>query len=38
MKDGLYSFDVAETAVYLATLGKHAVVHQMVIDQLGAQW
>jgi 3-oxoacyl-[acyl-carrier protein] reductase len=31
-------FDVAETAVYLATLGKHAVVHQIVIDRLGAEW
>jgi len=31
-------FDVAETAVYLATLGKHAIVHQIVIDRLGADW
>jgi 3-oxoacyl-[acyl-carrier protein] reductase len=31
-------FDIAETAVYLATLGKHAVVHQVVIDRLGAEW
>jgi len=31
-------FDVAETAVYLSTLGKHAVVHQIVIDRLGADW
>ena len=31
-------FDVAETAVYLATLGKYAVVHQVVIDRLGADW
>ena len=31
-------FDVAETAVYLATLGKHSVVHQIVIDRLGADW
>lgn len=31
-------FDVAETAVYLATLGPHAVVHQVVIDRLGADW
>jgi 3-oxoacyl-[acyl-carrier protein] reductase len=31
-------FDVAETAVYLATLGKYAVVHQVVIDRLGAEW
>jgi 3-oxoacyl-[acyl-carrier protein] reductase len=31
-------FDVAETALYLATLGKYAVVHQIVIDRLGADW
>ena len=31
-------FDVAEAAVYLSTLGKHAVVHQIVIDRLGADW
>ena len=31
-------FDVAEAAVYLATLGKHTVVHQIVIDRLGADW
>lgn len=31
-------FDVAETAVYLATLGTYAVVHQVVIDRLGAEW
>jgi len=31
-------FDVAEAAVYLATLGKYAVVHEVVIDRLGAEW
>ncbi|HEU4685526.1 MAG TPA: SDR family NAD(P)-dependent oxidoreductase [Nitrospira sp.] len=31
-------FDVAEAAVYLATLGRYAVVHQIVIDRLGADW
>ena len=31
-------FDVAEAAVYLATLGKFTVVHQVVIDRLGADW
>lgn len=31
-------FDVAEAAIFLATLGKHAVVHQLVIDRLGADW
>lgn len=31
-------FDVAEAALYLSTLGKYAVVHQIVIDRLGAEW
>ncbi len=31
-------FDVAETAVYLATLGKYSVVQQIVVDRLGAEW
>ena len=31
-------FDVAEAAVYLSTIGKYAVVHQIVIDRLGADW
>jgi len=31
-------FDVAETAVYLATLGPYTVVHQIVLDRLGAEW
>ena len=31
-------FDIAETAVYLVTLGKYSVVHQIVIDRLGADW
>ena len=31
-------FDVAETVVYLATLVKYSVVHQIVIDRLGANW
>jgi 3-oxoacyl-[acyl-carrier protein] reductase len=31
-------FDVAEAALYLSTLGKYAVVHQIVIDRLGADW
>jgi 3-oxoacyl-[acyl-carrier protein] reductase len=30
--------DIAETAVYLATLGKYSVVHQIVVDRLGADW
>jgi 3-oxoacyl-[acyl-carrier protein] reductase len=31
-------FDVAETAVYLAALGPYAVVHQVIVDRLGADW
>lgn len=31
-------FDVAETAVYLAALGKYTVVHQIVLDRAGADW
>jgi 3-oxoacyl-[acyl-carrier protein] reductase len=31
-------FDIAETAIYLATLGLHTVVHQIVLDRLGAEW
>lgn len=31
-------FDIAETAIYLATLGRFAVVHQIVVDRLGADW
>jgi 3-oxoacyl-[acyl-carrier protein] reductase len=31
-------FDIAETAVYLCTLGKFAVVQEVVINRLGADW
>lgn len=31
-------FDIAETVVYLATLGPHAVVQHIVVDRLGADW
>jgi len=31
-------FDIAETALYLATLGPHAVVHQVIVDRMGADW
>ncbi len=31
-------FDIAETAIYLALLGPHAVVHQIVVDRVGADW
>ena len=31
-------YDIAETAVYLAALGRYAVVHQVIVDRLGADW
>ncbi len=31
-------FDIAETALYLACLGPQAVVHQIVVDRIGAEW
>ncbi len=31
-------FDIAEAAVYLATLGPNAIVHQIVVDRLWADW
>ena len=31
-------FDIAETALYLACLGPRAVVHQIVVDRIGADW
>ncbi len=31
-------FDIAETALYLAGLGPHAVVHQIIVDRLTADW
>ena len=31
-------YDIAETALYLACLGRQAVVHQIVVDRLGADW
>jgi 3-oxoacyl-[acyl-carrier protein] reductase len=31
-------YDIAETALYLAMLGPYAVVHQIVVDRLGADW
>jgi 3-oxoacyl-[acyl-carrier protein] reductase len=31
-------YDIAETAIYLAGLGPQAVVHQIVVDRLGADW
>ncbi len=39
IKSGKISpFDVAETAVYLATLGPNTIVRQVVVDRLGADW
>jgi len=31
-------YDIAEAAVYLAALGPYAVVHQIIVDRLGADW
>jgi len=31
-------YDIAETAIYLAGLGPQAVVHQIVVDRLTAEW
>ena len=31
-------FDIAETAVYLCTLGKFAVVQEVIVNRLGAEW
>ena len=31
-------YDVAETAVFLATLGPNTIVHQVIVDRLGADW
>ena len=31
-------FDIAEAALYLVCLGLQAVVHQLVVDRLGADW
>jgi 3-oxoacyl-[acyl-carrier protein] reductase len=31
-------FDIAETAVYLSTLGQFAVVQEVVVNRLGADW
>jgi 3-oxoacyl-[acyl-carrier protein] reductase len=31
-------FDIAETAVYLCSLSRFAVVHEVVVNRLGADW
>jgi len=38
LSEKINPFDIAETALYLAALGPHAVVHQIVVDRLGADW
>ena len=39
LKSGLIDpFDIAETAVYLATLGPNAIVHRIVVDRMWADW
>jgi 3-oxoacyl-[acyl-carrier protein] reductase len=38
-RSGMISpYDIAETAVYLATLGPNAIVHRVIVDRLGADW
>jgi 3-oxoacyl-[acyl-carrier protein] reductase len=31
-------FDIAETALFLATLGPNAIVRSVIVDRLGAEW
>ena len=31
-------FDIAETAVYLSILGRYAVVQEVIVNRLGAEW
>lgn len=31
-------YDIAETALYLSTLGKFAVVQEIIVNRLGADW
>ena len=38
-RTGLISpFDIADTVLYLVSLGPHATVHQIVVDRMGADW
>ncbi len=38
-KSGLIDpFDIAETAVYLSTLGPNAIVHRVIVDRMWADW
>jgi len=36
--ENINPYDVAETAIFLSTLSVHTVVHQVVLDRLGADW
>ncbi|GJL65626.1 MAG: beta-ketoacyl-ACP reductase [Nitrospirales bacterium] len=38
LSEKINPFDIAETAIYLARLGPQAVVQQIVIDRLAAEW
>jgi 3-oxoacyl-[acyl-carrier protein] reductase len=39
VRSGLISpFDIADTVLYLAALGPHATVHQIIVDRMGADW
>ncbi len=31
-------FDIAETAVFLATLGPNTIIRSVIVDRLGAEW
>ena len=31
-------YDVAETVIYLASLSSNTVVHQVIVDRIGAEW
>ena len=37
-REKISPFDIAETAVYLCSLGRFAVVHEVVVNRLGADW
>ena len=38
-RSGLISpFDIADTVLYLVSLGPHATVHQIIVDRMGAEW
>ena len=37
-QDKINPYDIAETALYLSRLGPQALVHQIVVDRLAAEW